>query len=210
MFFFKSHLSWHHGIHAEQHQHLLTHNCSLSEGVHLALYLGNQDHRPKHCPRGSPKKLSPPSSLHLWEENQYHLWHVEHNGSQNSCRHMQTEWWWLQTPKLIWSNSGAELERLWGDTSRRGAEIYWSSEVNPSIPVHFSSPIPKRSMFTLAISYLTTSNLPWFMDLTKKIPMQYCFYSTGLCFYHQSHPQLGAAVAPSLHSFWSYFSTDLQ
>ena len=32
------------------------------------------------------------------------------------------------------------------------------------------------------------------------------------CFYHQSHPQLGIvfALAPSLHSFWSYFCTDLQ
>ena len=31
------------------------------------------------------------------------------------------------------------------------------------------------SMFTLAISYLTTSNLPWFVDLTFQVPMQYCF-----------------------------------
>ena len=30
------------------------------------------------------------------------------------------------------------------------------------------------TMFTLAISCLTTSNLPWFMDLTFLIPMQYC------------------------------------
>ena len=30
------------------------------------------------------------------------------------------------------------------------------------------------SMFTLAISYLTTCNLPWFMDLTFQVPMQYC------------------------------------
>ena len=30
------------------------------------------------------------------------------------------------------------------------------------------------SIFTLAISCLTTSNLPWFMDLTFQIPMQYC------------------------------------
>ena len=30
------------------------------------------------------------------------------------------------------------------------------------------------SMFTLAISYLITSNLPWFMDLTFQVPMQYC------------------------------------
>ena len=37
----------------------------------------------------------------------------------------------------------------------------WSSELNSPIPVHFSSPSPKVSMFTLAISYLTTSNLPW-------------------------------------------------
>ena len=30
------------------------------------------------------------------------------------------------------------------------------------------------SIFTLAISCLTTSNLPWFMDLTFQVPMQYC------------------------------------
>ena len=29
-------------------------------------------------------------------------------------------------------------------------------------------------MFTLAISCLTTSNLPWFMDLTFQVSMQYC------------------------------------
>ena len=41
------------------------------------------------------------------------------------------------------------------------------------------------------------------MDLTFQVPMQYCFYNIELCFYHQSHPQLGIAVAlaPSLHSF---------
>ena len=30
------------------------------------------------------------------------------------------------------------------------------------------------SIFTLAISCLATSNLPWFMDLTFQVPMQYC------------------------------------
>ena len=30
------------------------------------------------------------------------------------------------------------------------------------------------STFTLAISYLITSNLPWFMGLTFQVPMQYC------------------------------------
>ena len=29
-------------------------------------------------------------------------------------------------------------------------------------------------MFTLAISCLTTSNLPWFVDLAFQVPMQYC------------------------------------
>ena len=38
----------------------------------------------------------------------------------------------------------------------------------------FCSLIPKMLMFTLAISCLTTSNLPWFTDLTYHVPMQYC------------------------------------
>ena len=39
---------------------------------------------------------------------------------------------------------------------------------------HSSSLIAKMLMFTLTISCLTTSNLPWFMDLTFQVPMQYC------------------------------------
>ena len=58
------------------------------------------------------------------------------------------------------------------------------------------------STFTLAISCLTTSNLPWFMDLTFQVPMQYCSLhhrtlllspvtsTTGYCF----------CLAPTLHS----------
>ena len=46
--------------------------------------------------------------------------------------------------------------------------------VNLPIPVHFYSLIPKMLMFTLTISCLTTSNLPWFMDLTFQVTMQYC------------------------------------
>ena len=54
------------------------------------------------------------------------------------------------------------------------------------------------SKFTLAISCLTTSNLPWFMDLTFQIPMQYCSLqhrtllpspvtsTTGYCFHFGS------------------------
>ena len=35
-----------------------------------------------------------------------------------------------------------------------------SSELNLPVPIHFSSLIPKMSVFTLAISYLNTSSLP--------------------------------------------------
>ena len=54
--------------------------------------------------------------------------------------------------------------------------------------------------FTLAISCLITSNLPWFMDLTFQVPMQYCSLqhqtlhlspvtsTTGYCFYFGSIP----------------------
>ena len=56
------------------------------------------------------------------------------------------------------------------------------------------------SMFTLAISCLTTSNLPWFMDLTFQVLMQYCSLqhrilllspvtpTTGYCFCFGSIP----------------------
>ena len=53
-------------------------------------------------------------------------------------------------------------------------EIWWSSELNSPIPVHFSLLIPRMLMLTLAISCLATSNLPWFMGLIFQIPMQYC------------------------------------
>ena len=55
-------------------------------------------------------------------------------------------------------------------------------------------------MVTLAISCVTTSNLPWFMDLTFQVPMQYCSYSIRLYFHHPSHPQLGVVFA-WLHPF---------
>ena len=42
------------------------------------------------------------------------------------------------------------------------------------IPVCFSSLISKMSVFNLAISCLTVSNLSWFMDLTFQLPIQYC------------------------------------
>ena len=77
------------------------------------------------------------------------------------------------------------------------------------IPVHFSSLIPRTLMFTLAISYMTSSSLPWLMDLTFLVPMQYCSLqhwtllpplvtsTAGHCF----------ALAQPLHSFQRYFSS---
>ena len=41
-------------------------------------------------------------------------------------------------------------------------------------PVHFNSLIPRMLMFTLAVSCLTTSNLPYFKDLIFQVPIQYC------------------------------------
>ena len=70
--------------------------------------------------------------------------------------------------------------------------------LNLPILVHISSLIPKMSMFTLAISCLTTSNLPRFMDLTFQVPMHYCSWqhqtllspldtpTTGHCFHFGS------------------------
>ena len=63
-----------------------------------------------------------------------------------------------------------------------------------------SSSSSRMSTFTLAISCLTTSNLPWFMDLTIQVPMQYCSLqhrtlllspvpsTTGCCFCFGSIP----------------------
>ena len=67
------------------------------------------------------------------------------------------------------------------------------------------------STFTLAISYLTTSSLPWFMDLTFQVPMQYCSLhhqtlllsqvtsTTGCCFCFGSIP----SFFPELFLHWS-------
>ena len=77
-------------------------------------------------------------------------------------------------------------------------------------------------MFTLAIFCLTTSNLPWFMDLTFQVPMQYCSlqhgsllsppntFITGCCFCFGSaisfHPELCLCSSPV--AYWA--PTDLR
>ena len=48
--------------------------------------------------------------------------------------------------------------------------------------------------FTLAISCLTTSSLPSFVDLHSRFLCNNALYSIRPCFYHQSHPQMGVVV----------------
>ena len=68
------------------------------------------------------------------------------------------------------------------------------------------------SVFTVFISCLTTSNLPWFMDLHSRFLCNVVLYSIRLYFHHQTHPYLGivSTSAEPLHSFWSFFSALLQ
>ena len=68
------------------------------------------------------------------------------------------------------------------------------------------------STLTLVLSCLTTSNWPLFMGLTFQVPMQYCSLQHWTLLLSPVTSQVGIvfALAPSLHSFWSYFSTDLQ
>ena len=65
-------------------------------------------------------------------------------------------------------------------------------------------------MFILAVLKLQILHLALFSFFNFLCNI--ALYSIRPCFYHQSHPQLGIvfALAPSLHSFWSYFSTNLQ
>ena len=76
-------------------------------------------------------------------------------------------------------------------------------------------------MFTLAISCLNTSNLPWFMDLTFQVPRQYCSlqhqtllpspapFTTWCCFCFGSIPSffLGLFLHWSPVAYWA--PTDL-
>ena len=67
-------------------------------------------------------------------------------------------------------------------------------------------------MFTVAISYLTTSNLPGYMDLTFQVPMKYCSLqhqillpppvtsTTGCCFRFGSISVLSGVFSPFFSS----------
>ena len=55
------------------------------------------------------------------------------------------------------------------------------------------------SLFTLAISCFTVSNLPWFMDLTFQVPMQYCSLQlwTSLLSPDYNHNRASSLLRPS-------------
>ena len=58
---------------------------------------------------------------------------------------------------------------------------------------------------SLAISCLTTSNLNWLMDLTFQVPMQYCSLQLRTLLTSPGTSTTGYfALAPSLHSVWSF------
>ena len=102
-------------------------------------------------------------------------------------------WWWKGKPVILPSFGSQRVGHDWATELNWAllhfeiAYLFWdcmlhylltliptTSELNSPIPVHFSLLIPRMSTFTLAISCLTTSNLPWFMDLTFQVPMQHC------------------------------------
>ena len=76
-------------------------------------------------------------------------------------------------------------------------------------------------MFTLAISCLKTSNLPWFMDLTFQVPMQYCSLqrwalllspvpsTTGCCFCSGCIPSFFLELFPHWSPVVYWAPTDL-
>ena len=119
----------------------------------------------------------------------------------------------------LWTAAGKRpahaLQRVTTFTRRKAFLLYFltssPAELNSSIRVHFTSLIPKMLMFTLAISCLTTFSLPWFMDLTFQVPMQYCSLhhrtllpspvtsTTGCCFCFRSV----SSFSLELFLYWS-------
>ena len=108
-------------------------------------------------------------------------------------------------------------DRMWSAGEGNGKPLQYSCNI-----YHFT-----WVSLTLGVGYLFTAgpakcsccSLPSMRGISTPLPFltfqvlcNIALYSIGPCFYHQSHPQLGIVfvLAPSLHSFWNYFSTDLQ
>ena len=121
----------------------------------------------------------------------------------NGC---ESQW----TPGVGDGQGGLACCDSWGlkesDTTER---LIWSDLIwFPFILVHWF--LKCWFFFTLTNSWLTTSNLPWFMDLTFQVPVQYCVLQhwtllsppdtspTGLHFYFGSAPSF--FLEPFYHS----------
>ena len=76
--------------------------------------------------------------------------------------------------------------------------------MSPNVSIHpFQSILVRwflECRHSLLPSRLTTSNLPWFMNLTFQVPISIALYNIGPCLYHQSHPQVGVVLHPFILS----------
>ena len=97
----------------------------------------------------------------------------------------------------LWGHAGSDMTEATWQQQQQSILVHWFLECRHSL---LSSPVWPLPIFL--------DSWTWHSRFLCIIPL----YSNGPCFYHRSHPQLGIvfALAPCLHSFCSYFSTDLQ
>ena len=110
------------------------------------------------------------------------------------------------------SMNQGKLEVVKQQMARVNIDILGISELNSPIPVHLVRWFLecRRSLLPSLVWPLPICIDSWTWH--SRFLCNIALYSIGPCFYHQSHPHLGVVFAffPSLHSFWSCFSTDLQ
>ena len=87
---------------------------------------------------------------------------------------------------------------VWGGLTDSCEKKRSKKQRRKGIPVHLITLIPRISMFTLAVSCSTSSNLPWFMNLTFPFPMQYCSLK---------HRTLLLSLVPSTTVCWFCFGS---
>ena len=82
---------------------------------------------------------------------------------------------WSCVPSLlfIWGQTIVEVMKIMV-TSLKRSQACTATVSAPNSAAGHHRPTPKMLTFTLAIFCLITSNLPWFMDLTFQVIMQYC------------------------------------
>ena len=111
-------------------------------------------------------------------------------------------WWWTGRPGVLRFMGSQKVGHDWAN------ELNWT-QLNSPIPVHFSSLIPRmsHSLLPSLVWPLPICFDPWTRH--SRFLCSIALYSIRLYFCHQTHSQLGGvfALALSLHSFWSYFST---